>query len=38
MARPLEQVALRGRGVSVCGEIQNPTGDGGGQPAVADPA
>ena len=32
----LEQVAARGCGVSVLGDIKNPTGHGPGQPAVVD--
>ena len=34
----LSQVAHRGCGGSTLGDIQNPTGHGPGQPALADPA
>ena len=34
----LEEVAWRGCGVSILGDIQNPSGHGPGQPALAAPA
>lgn len=34
----LEQAANRGCGVSICGDSQNPTGHGPGQPVLADHA
>lgn len=33
-----EQVTQRGCGVSICGDVKNPTGYGPGQPALSDSA